>query len=78
MFAIKRPSRAASVQGAWSSEEESQLLNAIEQLAQDDQSDMSARGYWVSVSKAMGGTRTPKQCQNKWCVIGSSVILSYA
>ena len=33
---------------------------------------MSARGFWVSVSKALGGTRTPKQCRSKWCVIGST------
>ena len=33
---------------------------------------MSGRGYWVSVSKAMGVTRTPKQCQSKWCVLDSS------
>ncbi|KAH9033062.1 hypothetical protein EDB85DRAFT_2145101 [Lactarius pseudohatsudake] len=52
--------------GAWSSEEEGQLLHAIEGLARDGKSDMSARGFWVFVSKAMGATRTPKQCQSKW------------
>ncbi|KAH9046704.1 hypothetical protein EDB84DRAFT_1435350 [Lactarius hengduanensis] len=52
--------------GAWSSEEECQLLHTIEGLAQDGKLDMSARGFWVSVSKAMGATRTPKQCQSKW------------
>jgi len=30
---------------------------------------MSTRGYWVSVSKAFGATRTPKQCQSKWYVL---------
>ncbi|KAI9428597.1 hypothetical protein BJY52DRAFT_1104569, partial [Lactarius psammicola] len=63
--------------GAWSLEEEGQLLRAIEGLAQDGKSDMSARGFWVSVSKAMGATRTPKQCQSKWCVLHSFIILSY-
>ncbi len=57
-------------------EEEGQLLCAIEGLAQDGKSDMSARGFWVSVSKAMGATRTPKQCQSKWCVLRSFIILS--
>ncbi|KAI0265504.1 hypothetical protein BGY98DRAFT_547795 [Russula aff. rugulosa BPL654] len=52
--------------GAWSREEESQLLCVIEELAKAGKTDMSARGFWVSASKAFGGTRTPKQCRNKW------------
>ncbi|KAI9458046.1 hypothetical protein F5148DRAFT_1151097 [Russula earlei] len=40
--------------GAWSSEEEGQLHHAIEELAREGKSDMSARGFWVSISKAMG------------------------
>ncbi|KAF8463795.1 hypothetical protein DFH94DRAFT_616218, partial [Russula ochroleuca] len=52
--------------GVWSSEEDSQLLHVIEELAREGRTDLSARGYWVSVSKALGATRTPKQCQNKW------------
>ncbi|KAH9012572.1 hypothetical protein EDB85DRAFT_1877650, partial [Lactarius pseudohatsudake] len=58
--------KATKRKGAWSSEEEGQLLHAIEGLARDGKSDMSARGFWVFVSKAMGATRTPKQCQSKW------------
>jgi len=27
---------------------------------------MSAAGFWVFISKEMGATRTPKQCQSKW------------
>ena len=65
----------ASVQGAWSSEEENQLLYAMEGLAREGKSDMSARGFWVSVSKAMGAIRTPKQCQSKWYVLGSSLTI---
>src|SRR5713226_982321 len=57
-------------QGAWSPEEESRLLCVIEKLARVGKTDMSARGFWVSMSKALGGTQTPKQCRNKWCVIG--------
>jgi len=57
--------------GAWSSEEEGQLLHAIEELARKGKTDMSARGFWVSVSNTMGATRTPKQCQSKWCVLSS-------
>jgi Myb-like DNA-binding protein len=60
-------SDAAFVEGAWSPEEESQFLCVIEELARVGKTDMSARGFWVSVSKALGGTRAPKQCQNKWC-----------
>ncbi len=56
-------------------EEEGQLLCAIEGLAQDGKSDMSAQGFWVSVLKAMGATWTPKQCQSKWCVLCSFIIL---
>ncbi|KAH9035454.1 hypothetical protein EDB83DRAFT_2318755 [Lactarius deliciosus] len=52
--------------GAWSSEEEGQLLHAIEGLAWDGKLDMSAQGFWVFMSKAMGATWTPKQCQSKW------------
>ncbi|KAH9988303.1 hypothetical protein BJV77DRAFT_1022435 [Russula vinacea] len=52
--------------GAWSSEEEGRLLLVIDELARDGKTDVSARGFWVSVSKALGGTRTPKQCRNKW------------
>lgn len=59
-------------QGTWSLEEESQLLHAIEELAKVGMTDTSARGFWVSVSKTFSGTRTPKQCRNKWCVIGST------
>ena len=59
------------IQGAWSEEEESQLLHAMEELAKGGRTDKTARGYWVSVSKALAkaldATRTPKQCQNKWC-----------
>jgi hypothetical protein len=62
----------AFIQGAWSSEEEGRFLHVIEDLAREGRTDMSARGYWVSVSKAFDSTRTPKQCQNKWCVLGSS------
>ncbi|KAH9997052.1 hypothetical protein BJV77DRAFT_960316 [Russula vinacea] len=51
---------------AWSEEEESQLLHAMKGLAKEGRTDKSARGYWVSVSKALDATRTPKQCQNKW------------
>lgn len=57
------------IQGAWSSEEEGQLLHAVEELARAGKSDTSARGYWISVSKALCVTRTPKQCQSKWCVL---------
>jgi Myb-like DNA-binding domain len=53
--------------GAWSEEEESQLLHAMKGLAKEGRTDKSARGYWVSVSKALDATQTPKQCQNKWC-----------
>jgi hypothetical protein len=60
----------ASIQGAWSSEEEGRLLLAIEELARNGKTDMSTRGFWGSVSKALGVTRTPKQCQSKWCVLG--------
>ena len=56
------------IQGAWSEEEESQLLHAMEELTKEGRTDLSARGCWVSVSKALGATRTPKQCRNKWCV----------
>jgi hypothetical protein len=70
--AVLFTSDAAFVQGAWSPEEESQLLCAIEELAKAGITDTSARGFWVSVSKALGDTRTPKQCRNKWCVIGST------
>ncbi|KAI9462550.1 hypothetical protein F5148DRAFT_1150480 [Russula earlei] len=42
--------------GAWSSEEEGQLHHTIEELAQEGKSDMSTRGFWVSISKAMGAT----------------------
>ncbi|KAF8268026.1 hypothetical protein EI94DRAFT_1579146, partial [Lactarius quietus] len=55
--------------GAWSSDEESQLVHAMEVLAQGGKSDMLAAGFWVFMSKAMDGTRTPKQCQSKWCVL---------
>ena len=65
-------SEAAFVQGAWSPEEESQLLCAIEELARAGTTDTSARGFWVSVSKALNGSRTPKQCRSKWCVIDST------
>jgi len=65
-------SDAASVQGAWSFEEEVQLLRALEELKREGKSNQSARGFWVSVSKAMGDTRTPKQCRNKWCVLWCS------
>ena len=37
--------------------------------------DISAHGFWVSVSKTLGSTRTPKQCRSKWCVIGSTHLL---
>jgi hypothetical protein len=70
-------SDAAFVQGAWSREEESQLLCVIEELAKAGKTDMSVRGFWVSVSKAFGGTRTPKQCRNKWCVIASTHLMLY-
>lgn len=62
----------AFIQGAWSSEEEGRLLLAIEELARNGKTDMSTRGFWGSVSKALGGTRTPKQCQSKWCAFGSN------
>ncbi len=65
-------SDAAFVQGAWLPEKESQLLCAIEELAKIGIRDMSAQGFWVSVSKALNGTWTPKQCQGKWCVISST------
>ncbi|KAF8265400.1 hypothetical protein EI94DRAFT_1702530 [Lactarius quietus] len=52
--------------GAWSSDKESQLIHAMEVLAWGGKSDMSAAGFWVFVSKKMGGTWTPKQCQSKW------------
>jgi hypothetical protein len=68
-------SDATFIQGAWSPEEESQLLYAIEELAKVGITDASARGFWVSVSKAFCGTRTPKQCRNKWYVIGSKTHL---
>ena len=41
----------------------------MEGLAQSGKSDVSAAGFWVFVSKAMGATWTPKQCQSKWCVL---------
>ena len=56
------------LEGPWSEEEESKLLHAMEELAKEGKTDLSARGCWVSVSKALGATRTPKQCRNKWCV----------
>ena len=43
----------------------------MEDLAREGKLKMFGRGYWVSVSKAMGATRTPKQCQSKWCVLDS-------
>ena len=49
--------------GAWSEEEESQLLHAMKGLAKEGRTDKSARGYWVSVSKALDATQTPKQYQ---------------
>jgi len=52
--------------GAWSFEEEVQLVRALEELNREGKSSQSTRGFWVSVSKAMGDTRTPKQCQSKW------------
>ena len=59
------------IQGAWSEEEEGQLRHAMEELAKEGRTDKTARGYWVSVSKALAkaldATRTPKQCQYKWC-----------
>lgn len=70
-------SDTAFVQGAWSREEESQLLCVIEELAKAGKTDMSARGFWVSASKAFGGTRTPKQCRNKWCVIAPTHLMLY-
>ncbi|KAH9030773.1 hypothetical protein EDB85DRAFT_1891417 [Lactarius pseudohatsudake] len=51
--------------GAWSSEEECQLLHTIEGLAQDGKLDMSARGFWVSVSKAMGLTPSKGKRETK-------------
>jgi len=64
--------------GVWSSEEEGQLLHAIHKLTWQGKSQISARGFWVSVSGAMGGTWAPKQCQGKWCVPDSSCILLYS
>ncbi|KAF8260200.1 hypothetical protein EI94DRAFT_1706477 [Lactarius quietus] len=52
--------------GAWLLDEESQLVHAMEVLAWGGKSDMSAAGFWVFMSKKIGGTRTPKQCQSKW------------
>jgi hypothetical protein len=75
LLTFSTTSDTAFVQGAWSSEEEGQLLHVFEELVKGGKTDMSARGFWVFVSKALGGTRTPKQCQNKWCiqfVLGSS------
>ena len=34
---------------------------------------MSAAGFWVLISKAMGATQTLKQCQSKWCVLFSLI-----
>lgn len=38
----------------------------MEELAKAGFTDMTARGFWVSVSEGLGGTRTPKQCRSKW------------
>jgi Myb-like DNA-binding domain len=70
-------SDVVSVPGTWSPDEESQLLCAIEELAKAGITDMSTRGFWPSVSKALGSTRTPKQCQGKWCVVGSTRMMLY-
>ena len=45
------------LEGPWSEEEESKLLHAMEELAKG-KTDLSARGCWVSVSKALGATQT--------------------
>jgi len=66
---------AAFVQGPWSEEEEAQLCCAIEELAKVGITNTSASGFWVSVSKELHGTRTPKQCRNKWYVIVSTHLM---
>jgi hypothetical protein len=68
-------SDTAFFQGVWSSEEETRLLLIIDELVREGKTDVSARGFWVSVSKALSGTRTPKQCRNKWCVLCSNHII---
>ena len=49
--------------GAWSEEEESQLLHAMKGLTKEGRTDKSARGYWVSVSNALDATRTPNSAK---------------
>ena len=61
--------------GAWLSDEECRLIQTIEELTRAGKSDMSAAGFWVFVSKEMGATRTPKQCQSKWCVFFSLICI---
>ena len=46
------------LEGPWSEEEESKLLHAMEELAKEGKTDLSSRGCWVSVSKALGATQT--------------------
>lgn len=65
--------RCTCSKGPWESDEQSRLIHTIEELARAGKSDVSAAGFWVLVSKAMGATRTPKQCQSKWCVLFSLI-----
>jgi len=63
-------SDAASVQGAWSFEEEVQLLRALEELKREGKSNQSARedsGFLFQKRWEIPGHR-----RNKWCVLWCS------
>ncbi|KAI0258068.1 hypothetical protein BC834DRAFT_836690 [Gloeopeniophorella convolvens] len=61
----KSPARVRR-KGAWTGDEEQELLEILRNLAQEGRTDTKVPGFWSEVSRRMHGTCTGQQCQNKW------------
>jgi hypothetical protein len=60
--------------GAWSSEEESRLVQIVQDFHGDGKSTQTSIKFWQEVAGRMGHTRTAHQCRNKWCVHTSCLV----
>ncbi|KAI0258458.1 hypothetical protein BC834DRAFT_975144 [Gloeopeniophorella convolvens] len=50
----------------WSRQDEEDLLRVMRELGNGGPINTKQRGFWINVSKRMGGTWTSQQCQVKW------------
>jgi hypothetical protein len=68
---IQRKFSKVLSKGKWSVEEETRLVQVVDEILADCQGTTSHPDIWAQVQHKLGNLRTRQQCRDKWYISGT-------